>query len=54
MAAESIWLGMFQAEVGRGNTASVRSTRDAINDTVASHAIYEEHGARKNALDNGQ
>jgi hypothetical protein len=34
MAAESIWPGMFQAEAGRGNTASVRSTRDAIRDTV--------------------
>ena len=33
MAPESIWPGMFQAEAGRG-TASVRSTRDAISDTV--------------------
>jgi hypothetical protein len=34
MAAESIWPGMFQAEAGTGNTASIRSTRDAISDTV--------------------
>jgi hypothetical protein len=27
MAAESIWLGMFQAETGSGNTASAESTR---------------------------
>jgi hypothetical protein len=45
---------MFQAEAGSGNTASVRSTRDSINDTIASHAISDEQGARKNALDNGQ
>jgi hypothetical protein len=45
---------MFQAEAGRGNTASVISTRDAINDTVVSYAIHDEQGARKNALDNRQ
>ena len=54
MVAESIWPGMFQAEAGRGNTASVRSTRDVISDTVASYAISDEQGARKNALDNRQ
>jgi hypothetical protein len=43
---------MFQAKAGRGNTTSVRSTRDAISDTVASYAISDEQGARKNALDN--
>jgi hypothetical protein len=45
---------MFQAEAGRGNTASVRSTRDATNDTVASYAISDEQGARKKVLDNWQ
>jgi hypothetical protein len=45
---------MFQAEAGRGNTASVRSTRDAIRDTVASYAITREQGARKKFLDNRQ
>jgi hypothetical protein len=50
--AERIWPGMFQAKAGRGNTTSVRSTRDAISDTVASYAISDEQGARKNALDN--
>jgi len=30
---------MFQAEAGRGNTASVRSTREATSGTVASYAI---------------
>jgi hypothetical protein len=54
MTPESIWPGMFQADAGRGNTASARSTRDAISDTVASYAISDEHGARKNALDNRQ
>jgi ABC-type uncharacterized transport system substrate-binding protein len=48
MAAESIWPGMFQAKAGRGNAASVRSTRDEIRDTVASYAISNERGARKN------
>jgi hypothetical protein len=54
MAAKSIWPGMFQAEAGRHNTASARSTRDATSDTVASYAISDEQGARKNALDNRQ
>jgi hypothetical protein len=43
---------MFQAETGSGNTASVRSTRDAVKDTVASDAISDEKGARKKVLDN--
>jgi hypothetical protein len=47
MAPESIWPGMFQAEAGSGTTASVRSTRDAISDTVASYAISDEGRARK-------
>jgi len=47
-------LGMFQAEAGSSNTLSVRSTRDATSDTVASYAISDEQGARKNALDNRQ
>jgi hypothetical protein len=54
MAPESMWPGMFQADAGRGNTASARSTRDAISDTVATYAISDEQGARKNALDNRQ
>jgi hypothetical protein len=54
MAAESMWPGIFHAEAGRGNTASVRRTRDTISDTVASYAISDEQGARKNALDNRQ
>jgi hypothetical protein len=55
MAADSIWPGMFQAEAGKGNNAaSVRNTRDAITDTVASYAICDEPGARKNPLDNRQ
>ena len=47
MAADNIWPGMFQADAGRGNTASARSTRDAISDTAASYAISDEQGARK-------
>jgi hypothetical protein len=54
MAADSIWLGMFQAEAGSGNTARVRSIKDAISDTVASCAISHEQGARKEVLDNRQ
>jgi hypothetical protein len=54
MTPESICPGMFQAEAGRGNTASVRSTRAAIRDTVASYAISDEQGARKKVLDNRQ
>ena len=42
---------MFQALAGRGDTASVISTRVVISDTAASYAIYEEHGARKKVLD---
>ncbi len=52
MVAESVWPGMFQAEAGRGNTASVRRTTDAIGDTAASYALSYEQRARKNALDN--
>jgi len=52
MAADSMWPGMFQAKAGRGNTASVRSARDATSATVASYAISDEQGARKNTLDN--
>jgi hypothetical protein len=54
MVAESIWPGMFQAQTGRGRTASVKRARDAISDAVASYAISDEEGARKNALDNWQ
>jgi hypothetical protein len=46
--------GMFQAEEGRSNTASVRSTRDAISATVASYAISDATRGKKNALDNRQ
>jgi len=49
-----MWPGMFHAEAGRGNTASVRTTRDMISDTVASYAISDEQGARKKVLDNRQ
>jgi hypothetical protein len=45
---------MFQAKAGKGNAASVRSTSDAISDTVASYAISDEQGARKKVLDNRQ
>jgi len=45
---------MFQAKAGRGERVSVRSTRDAINDTLASYAISDEQGARKKVLDNRQ
>jgi len=51
LPVQSIWPGMFQAEAGRGNTASVRSTREAINDTAANYAIADAQGARQNVLD---
>jgi hypothetical protein len=54
MAPESIWPGMFQAEAGRGDTTSVRRTRDATSATVASYAISDEQGARKKVLDKRQ
>jgi hypothetical protein len=38
---------MFRADAGSGITVSVKSTRDAISDTVASYAISNEQGARK-------
>jgi hypothetical protein len=47
MIPESIWPGMFHAEEGRGNTATARSTRDAISDTFASYAITDQQEARK-------
>jgi hypothetical protein len=52
MIPESIWPGMFQAEAGRGSTASVRSTRDATSDMVPAYVISDEEGARKKVLDN--
>jgi hypothetical protein len=51
MIPESIWPGMFHAEAGSGNAASVRIARDAISDTAASYAIFDEQGARKKVLD---
>jgi hypothetical protein len=53
-AADSIWPGMFQAEAGRGNTASVRSTRDAIRGTVGQLCHIRGTRDKKNALDNRQ
>ena len=52
MIPESIWPGMFQAEAGSGNAASVIRTRDAIGGTAARYAILGEQGARKKVLDN--
>src|SRR5215475_9090282 len=52
MAPESMWPGMFQAQAGSDNTASVRKTRNAIRGTVVSYATYDESGARKKVLDN--
>jgi hypothetical protein len=45
---------MFQAIAVKGKKASVRNTRDAISNTVASYAISDEQGARKKVLDNRQ
>jgi len=49
-----MWPGMFQAEAGIGNTASVRRMGNAISGTAASYAISDEQGARKKVLDNRQ
>jgi hypothetical protein len=45
-----MWAGMFQAFAVRGNTVSVRSTRDAISDMVATYAISDEQGAGQGSL----
>jgi hypothetical protein len=50
----SMWPGMFQAEAGSGNTASVRSTGTRLAARLASYAISDEQGARKKVLDNRQ
>ena len=47
MIPESIWPGMFQAEAGRGDSASVKRTRDAISDTPASYATSDEQGGKQ-------
>src|SRR5262249_50605487 len=47
MAPESMWPGMFQAEAGAGNTASMRSTRDAISDTAAAMPYPINKGGEK-------
>ena len=44
MIPETMWPGIFQAEAGRGNAVSVRRTRAAISDTVASYAIFDGQG----------
>jgi len=49
-----MWPGMFQAEAGRGITASVSSTRSVSSDMPATYAISDEQGARKKVLDNRQ
>ena len=49
MIPDSMWPGMFQAEAGRGNTTSVRSTTNAISDTAASYAISENKGQGKSS-----
>jgi len=54
MVADNILPGMFQADAGRGKTASARSTTNAVNDTAASCAISDEQGEREKALDNWQ
>jgi hypothetical protein len=46
-AADSIWPGMFQAEAGRGNTTSVKSTTDATSDTVAAMPYPMKKGQGK-------
>ena len=42
-----LWLGKFQAKAARDNTASARSTRNDISDTVASYAISDKQGQGK-------
>ena len=42
-----LWPRMFQAEAGRGDTTSARSTRNDISDTVATYAISNEQGEEK-------
>jgi hypothetical protein len=47
MIPENMWPDMFQAGAGKDNMTSVKSTRDATSDTVASYAISDEQAARK-------
>jgi len=54
MMPDSMWPGMFQAEAGRGNAARVRRMSNAIRDTAASYAIFDQQEARKKVLDNRQ
>jgi hypothetical protein len=54
MIPESIWPGIFQADKGRGNATTVRTTRDVMSDTGASYVTSDEQGARKKVLDNRQ
>jgi hypothetical protein len=46
MIPEIMWPG-FQAEAGKGNTATMRSTKNATRDTVATYVISNEQWARK-------
>ena len=47
MIPESMWPGMFQAEAESSNTVSVKRTRAAISDTVASYAISDEQRGKE-------
>jgi len=47
MAPDSIWPGMFQADAGGDNTASVSITMSVNSDMADSYAIYDEQEARK-------
>ena len=42
-----LWPRMFQAEAGRGDTTSARSTRDALSNTVATYATSNEQEEEK-------
>jgi hypothetical protein len=53
MIPESMWPGMFQADA-KAVVIPQAMMRDKTRDTVASYAISDEQGARKNALDNRQ
>jgi hypothetical protein len=47
MLPEGIWGRDVSGRGGRGGKASVKSTREATSDTVASYAIFDEQGTRK-------
>ena len=59
MIPESIWPGMFHADAGSGNVASVKTTKAMISDTAGCHLCHigcarGKENVLENVLDNRQ